>query len=362
VRSENPTTKTHPKARRRSRLNTVLTAALLLAAAAPAALALAGIWPARTRPFHVDRAAHFLVYAAPALVICALLALPLRRRWLAAALFLGAVAAAIVPILAGNASRTLLAPPADIAERSRIRVVTFNAHAAATLRDRPLVDWLLAQNADLITVVDAPGGLFTMFPDLAAEFPHRVEPRRGRFWPILLLSRHELRIVRLTPTDEDSRSSYVANSTARVTLENGSTLLFTAMHPFSPRTTKAWKRSIQIVRRDGEILRAAQQRYNDPIIVAGDFNSTPVGRTFQEFAAASGFHTAAWPLPATWPADMPRLLGVAIDHIWVSPGIDILARRVGPSFRSDHRPVVMDVLLPDAPSRRDDQPEPARAP
>jgi endonuclease/exonuclease/phosphatase (EEP) superfamily protein YafD len=333
----------------------------MLLSAAPTALALAGIWPARLRPFQVDRAAHFLVYAAPALTICALLALPLRRRWLAAALLLGAAVSAILPITAGNATRTLLAPPANIAERSRIRVVTFNAHAASTLRDRPLVDWLLAQNADLIAVVDAPGGLLSMFPELAAEFPHRVEPRRGRLWPILLLSKHELRIVRLTPTDEDSRSSYVANSTARITLANGSTLLFTAMHPFSPRTAKAWQRSIQIVRRDGEILRAAQQRYNDPFIVAGDFNSTPVGRTFREFAAASGFHTALWPLPATWPADMPRLLGVAIDHIWVSPGIDILARRVGPSFRSDHRPVVMDVLLPLAPPPQEDRPEPAPA-
>jgi endonuclease/exonuclease/phosphatase family metal-dependent hydrolase len=58
---------------------------------------------------------------------------------------------------------------------------------------------------------------------------------------------------------------------------------------------------------------------------------------------------------------MPRLLGVAIDHIWVSPGIDILARRVGPSFRSDHRPVVMDVLLPLAPPPQEDRPEPAPA-
>ena len=192
-----------------------------------------------------------------------------------------------------------------------------------------------------------------MHPALPARYPHPVEPRRGHLWPILLLSKHPLRTVRLTATSPETRSSYVANSTAKVTLDDGRTILFTAMHPFSPRSRQAWNRSIEIVRRDGEILRAAHERYAEPVIVAGDFNSTPVGRSFREFARASGFRTSAWPVPATWPADAPRLLGVSIDHVWVSPGVSILSRRVGPSFNSDHRPVVVELLLPRAHDRTD---------
>lgn len=333
-------------------MNKALTGAVILLAIAPASFALAAAWPAFSRPYHLDRAAHFAFYAAPALLPLTLIALGLRRRTLALALVALAILGATITTLAGRPLAIGAHAPHD--DRAALRVVTFNAHAGASLHDEALVAWLLEQDADLVAFIDAPRGLLTRFPQLAERYPHAIQPRRGHLWPIFLLSKQPLSAVRLADTTPETRSSYVANSTAKVTLQDERTVLFTAMHPFSPRSQQAWKRSLEIVQRDGQILRAAHQRYAEPVIVAGDFNSTPVGRSFQRFAAASGFRTAAWPLPATWPAHTHRALGVSIDHVWVSPGVDIVSRRVGPSFKSDHRPVVVDLLLP----RSTDAPKP----
>ena len=83
-----------------------------------------------------------------------------------------------------------------------------------------------------------------------------------------------------------------------------------------------------------------------PVIVAGDFNSAPTGSAHRVFGRSSGLGTWRTLLGrGTWPAWAPPALGLPIDRVWASGEVRLRAARVGPRFRSDHRPIVVDLLI-----------------
>lgn len=81
-----------------------------------------------------------------------------------------------------------------------------------------------------------------------------------------------------------------------------------------------------------------------PLIVMGDFNATPFSRVTQTLATAANM-TRLTSLPS-WPAQL-GLPQVAIDHIFVSPGIrPLTSQSIGNNAGSDHFPVFMKLAIP----------------
>ena len=89
-----------------------------------------------------------------------------------------------------------------------------------------------------------------------------------------------------------------------------------------------------------------------PVVVAGDLNERPGGPSWLGLSeAAGGLQDAAAVAGAevpTYPADVPRL---RIDVVLVDGRLPVLAARVpdeaGVGVASDHRPLVVDVHLPE---------------
>jgi endonuclease/exonuclease/phosphatase (EEP) superfamily protein YafD len=87
----------------------------------------------------------------------------------------------------------------------------------------------------------------------------------------------------------------------------------------------------------------AVSRLDGPVVVAGDFNTTPYAPIFETFlntARVSTFHD----FPATFPAALGGL-GIPIDHILVRDAELADLASVG-SIGSDHRPLRALVKLP----------------
>jgi len=83
-----------------------------------------------------------------------------------------------------------------------------------------------------------------------------------------------------------------------------------------------------------------------PVIVAGDFNATPYSPIFRELVDTTGLNDSregfGW-LPS-WPTYFPPLW-IPIDHVLLTPGIQVLKRTTGSYIGSDHYPVITELSL-----------------
>lgn len=87
-------------------------------------------------------------------------------------------------------------------------------------------------------------------------------------------------------------------------------------------------------------------RQSLPVIVAGDFNATPYSPIFKQFLEISGLKDSrkgfGW-LPS-WPTYLP-VCWLPIDHILVSPDIQVNRRATGSYIGSDHYPIFAELSL-----------------
>lgn len=313
--------------------------------AAGAPWLLVGLLAWTHRPYWLDLASHFLLHAGVMCLLAGAALLIARCRIVGTSCLLAGLAVAAGWRMSASAPSGV-----DATNRPRpsVRIVFFNAHEEVSRHDNDAFAWIRDQNPDAIVIIEPPWALLEDYPFLRRDFPHVVEPQPGMLWSILLLSRWPAQVEPLAPYADEIKFSFVARRSLLVSHPAGERFILTAMHPPSPRTPATWRRSIGEVGRDGGIIRQWAERSALPIVVVGDFNSTPVGRVHRTFARASRLRGwSPWVGGGTWPARMPPWLSLPIDRAWTGYGAAVRTMKVGPCFRSDHRPVVVDIVLRD---------------
>lgn len=290
-----------------------------------------------SRPYALDLVAHFLLHAAALLMLTAIALLVLRRP-------IAASSPALVALALIVGWRTFARGPTGGDVAGTITLVEFNMQGESSRHDNNAAAWLRDQNADVIVLIEPPIGLLEDYPYLKRAYPYSVAPEAGLMWEVMLLSRFPAEVRAIAEYSEETKFSFAARRSMVVTPSDGAPFLLTAMHPPSPRTPETWKRALEGVQLNGRLLREFARESGMPVIVAGDFNSTPFGRVHREFARESGL-TGWCPLlgGGTWPARLPAWLSIPIDRVWTSAGMEMRSMHAGPRFRSDHRPIVARV-------------------
>lgn len=299
------------------------------------------------RPYWLDLSSHFLPLVAWGWAVLAALLAAFRLRRAALVTLVAALAIPVVCRIDAEAPRDAVDVPRG---HARLTLVQYNAFGEYSRNDNEFMTWLRDQNADLIAIIDPPWGWRRDYPYLTREYPYFVEPEPGLEWPVIVLSRKPAAVEPLVEYSEKVVFSYVARRSLLVQVGEGDEVgwvLLTTMHPPSPRSRQTWGISLEVVRRDGPILRDWMARTGLPVIVAGDFNSSVQGRVHRTFARGSGLTGwAPWWNAGTWHARMPTWLSLPIDRVFTGGGAVVRSMRVGPAFRSDHRPVVSVVDVP----------------
>lgn len=98
-------------------------------------------------------------------------------------------------------------------------------------------------------------------------------------------------------------------------------------------------RSLQV----SELLHVTRHM-RGPLIIAGDFNTPPRGRTYGRMAGKfqDCFRRAGWGPGYSFRSDLPVM---RIDYIWAGRGVTPCACNAPALAGSDHRPVVADIIL-----------------
>ncbi|MFM9958829.1 MAG: endonuclease/exonuclease/phosphatase family protein [Phycisphaerales bacterium] len=300
------------------------------------------MWPGR--PWRIDLLSHFVPHFAAAFVVLGgAMTLSKRTRTGAPAVWMAGL------VLTGWHVAACAPPTGPVQQMSggiTIKVIQFNAHSQSSASDGAFVAWLQEQDADLVCLIETPWSFAATHPWVRERYPYRVEPNVQLAWPNLLLSKHPLGLHELEAENPEHMFSFVARRSVTVALPNGAKVLWTAMHPVSPRTRSSWSKSVRELERDAGILARylAKREVGAaplPVLITGDFNSAPTGRLHQMFARETGLIGWSPVLGAgTWPSKAGRWLGVPIDRVWTSRTLMVARMEIGPRFASDHLPVV----------------------
>ena len=283
-----------------------------------------------------DLFSHFRLQYVVAALVLGFLALSVRAHGSAAVLAAVAVVhgLAIKDLwLGGTASAALGGVP--------LRVVSVNVLAQNRTPEKVL-EFVRAADADLVLLVDADKRDWReVLDELRELYPHHAPQARRA--PALLFSRWPIVSDRLLLAPRSRRPYLVAE----LAIE-GQVLEFVGVHPSSPSPSEPHASS----RRNRELDHIAEvvQGTDAPVIVAGDFNTTPWSPHFEDLLAAAGLRNAAegkgyiptWPT-FFWPVRIP------IDHVLLKGPVAATAVRRGPAVGSDHYPIIADLRLLSSP-------------
>jgi len=188
-------------------------------------------------------------------------------------------------------------------------------------------------DADVVMLIELGDAPAARLDTILAAYPHRVStPRKDRpsgAARSVIASRRPLKRLR----DAEGHGLAVLIAEAETSL---GPVNLVAVHMTRPWPFQHPYGQISQARR----LAALRAGLEGPVVVAGDFNSVSSGRIGRQIQAETDLIPApAW--PGTWPSVLPAPLGVAIDHVWRSPDLALVERRLGAKTGSDHRPVIV---------------------
>lgn len=150
----------------------------------------------------------------------------------------------------------------------------------------------------------------------------------------------------ISPESRDTGGRYAVRFELLV---NERTVVVYAVHPQTPRSTRMWRQRAAYLR---DLERALRTEPTDAsVIVAGDWNTPPWSPFFRDLLSSSGYRTTEarwWPSPTRFSIRLWSLtqIGTPIDRIVVSPNVGLSELLMGPTFGSNHLPVIARLSIP----------------
>ncbi len=284
-----------------------------------------GRWP-------VDLLANFRLQYAVLLVVAAV-ALVALRSWPTAGV-VGAVAlvhvASLAPLFVG--------PGWPDGPGPTVRVIQFNVLTANDRIDEA-ADWLADQDADVIVAQETDqrwaDGLTA---GLDGWRPLPTDTVRSDNFGLMVFVRNGLTVAGVEVTDR--RIPAIA---VELVPPGGPPALLYAVHT-RPPTSRA---RAEVADRQLDLAAATIGGHDGPAVVVGDLNATRWSGGYRRLVDATGLRNSAdgAGLGGTWPTPLWFTGMIGIDHVLVSDGIAVTGWRTGPGLGSDHRPVVVDLVV-----------------
>jgi endonuclease/exonuclease/phosphatase (EEP) superfamily protein YafD len=194
-----------------------------------------------------------------------------------------------------------------------------------------------ASDPDFIALVEVDQTWLLALSALEASYPYHLSHPLDDNFGVALYSKHPF---------QSSEVLFIANPTgptlrACINL-NGSPFHLVVTHPWPPKGAHRTKvRDLQMIQ-IAELIK----KENRPSILCGDLNLTPWSAVFQDVLRLGGLKDsrAGFGLQASWPVDR-FYIRIPIDHVLVTPEIQIHSRKLGPDTGSDHFPVIVEFSL-----------------
>jgi len=259
----------------------------------------------------------------------AALAFLLRRHWYPALLFVAAGALAIHSLLILREH----AAPAAAETAASFRLLSFNIDNENRKDPAHIADAILGSQADVVAIYEA----VTLLPEmdrLAKAYPYRIGCGvMSQDCDSLVMSKRPFLTAEMRDLGMIWRNRLIVSAVDI----GGKPVTFVSAHLSKPYFD-AFHRDELVV------LRNVFRDIDGAAILSGDFNASVLPPDMRAFLTRSGLQHASSE-PATWPIAAGDF-GIAIDHIFVRPPVEIVAvRRLPDSLGSNHYGLIADFGL-----------------
>lgn len=224
-----------------------------------------------------------------------------------------------------------------------VRVLVFNS--STTEGDAGEAMGLIERSqADVVVLTEPSGALLDLIREsavVAGRYPGFFLPDRAAGGYMLVLSVwRQVPVLGAAPKDVARGGLRVM----RVERPEGPFVLL-ALHPDSPRSASEWAKGNEVVERAVSLVGGEIAGLGLPVVVGADLNSTPGGWRSRRLAEAGLRRAKPVLAGGTWPAGWPWPLSIAIDDVWTSAGCRVVGWERPAGGGSDHRAVLVDVVV-----------------
>jgi len=202
-----------------------------------------------------------------------------------------------------------------------------------------LINEIIEKNAEIVLLLEVTPEHAEQLNAVIQTYPyHIIETPMGiNGLGLVLLSKFPILNHKVTELSEFGNALVEAELIIKE-----ETVLFYGAHFPRPGFMSGYPgRSMQFLKLANQIKMKSM-----PSIIAGDFNATPFSPVFKNFLQVSGLKDTrkgfGW--QPTWPVFFPGLW-IPIDHILVSPEIQVNKRSTGSYIGSDHYPVIAELSI-----------------
>lgn len=286
---------------------------------------------------------HAQILLLPTVVVSLVVVLALARGWwraitgvLVAAGLLASASVLVPEFLASQQAR-----PPEPNDRPVITMLTHNLFGL-NYDMAKVMEAILTDQPDILVFQEYFGEQSSQLdPMLRPLYPYVAQCRGGKRANIALYARFKFTQVQ---DGQCPSNAYGTTRTAHIIAQ----FTLPGIKPFTVMTTHMdWP--VPIARHAEELdkLTVALKTVDGPLILAGDFNSTPWAYSFRQFVATNGLlrqTLALMTYPLSWyyfDAWRPTIPFLPLDHVLTRDGIVVHAIKAGQPTGSDHLPVVL---------------------
>lgn len=191
-----------------------------------------------------------------------------------------------------------------------------------------------SHDPDFVALIEVSQTWMHELECLRSEYPFSKSAPRTDDYGLALFSRHPIKQAEIQYFGDTDRPTIVAQLDLA-----GKSILLVIPHPSPPKSQH------DAILRNRQLSEIAKYiaNHNGPKFLIGDLNITPWSPYFRDLLDQGRLLESrkGFGLQPTWPTTIP-VLYIPIDHILVSPEIQVHNHQLGPRIGSDHRPVIVD--------------------
>ncbi|MGF7161468.1 endonuclease/exonuclease/phosphatase (EEP) superfamily protein YafD [Rhodoligotrophos appendicifer] len=282
----------------------------------------------------LDILANFRLHAAGAALIL-MVALLVPRLWFTVSLTGFLILMILIGLSAHFAVAIQPAERAPLQGERQVKLLSFNSWASNN--DLAAIEQMLrGANADLVVMQEVFSDKQPLLKSLADLYPFQENCSGKAGCQMVILSKQPILATRFEILSDD-----LPVLSAQFGRGFGGLKLMTVHTLRPPRIYDQQRQMAALAAR-------VRQETATPLIIAGDFNTTPFSLLFDDFVRASGLTASQiWPTWPAWPLPLPQL---AIDHMFFGGSVRVLdAALPATAAASDHLPILASFAIRPAP-------------